>query len=365
MIRQLLADLRDFADYAATHAEERYLSLYLMTDPSYLENQSQTPSWQVFLRNAVAEVEAQQEPAQTKQWKNVRLSDESPEKSWARLRKRLEKYLTGYRPEGKTLALFVSPGSEYAFELPVRLDNAVYYGKPHIQEFLWALDEYEQHLVLLFAEDQTRLLQVALGRSAADTTVVSDQAVLRQLRKSSTAQNVQWREDELTRRHVKAVATEADKYFLKNPDIGRIVLGGNVEMANAVLTALHPAVQDRVIAVLPVPISDAPHEVAERIRDAAETAEREHEAALVAEVIAQAGARGRGATGYTAVGRALERSAVRLLALPYPSDAETVEPMLLQAVRQGTTVEFLHGAAADQTAAAGGIVAQLYYPVFE
>ena len=62
-----------------------------------------------------------------------------------------------------------------------------------------------------------------------------------------------------------------------------------------------------------------------------------------------------------AVGRALDRSAVRLLALPYPGDADTVEPLLLQAIRQGSQVEFLHGEAAERAAAAGGILAQLYY----
>ncbi|HOU41126.1 MAG TPA: hypothetical protein PK829_07645 [Promineifilum sp.] len=363
MIRQLLDDLRAFADYAANHAEESYLTLYLLTDPSHPANQSQTPAWRVFLRNAAAEVEANLDPVQSKQWKNVRLSDTSPEKAWARTRKRLDRYMTTYRTEGKSLALFISPGSAYSFELPVRLDNAYYYGKPHIQEFLWAVDEYEQHFVALFAEDQARLLRVALSRSAGDTTIVSDQASLRPMRKSADSANIASRADELTRRFVRGVATEADKYFLKTPDAERIILGGNQEIANAVLAQLHPAVQEKVIAVLSIPIDLPAHEVSARIAGAAEQGERDHEAALVAEVIDQARARGRGAKGFTAVGRALERGAVRLIALPYPTPADTAEPILLQAVRAGATVEFLHGEAADAAQAAGGILAQLYYPI--
>ena len=38
-----------------------------------------------------------------------------------------------------------------------------------------------------------------------------------------------------------------------------------------------------------------------------------------------------------------------------------VEPILLPTVRAGAQVEFLHGQAAEQAQAAGGIVAQLYY----
>lgn len=363
MIQQLIDDLRDFAAYAAGHAQDAYLSLYLLTDPGDAANQSQTPAWRTFLRNAVADVEAGLDATQTRQWKNVRLSDDSPEKGWARTRKRLEKYLTSYRPEGKTLVLFLSPGSEYSFELPVRVESACYYGKPHIQALLWALDEYEQHSVLLFGEDEARVLRLALGRSMADRTVVSDQAWLRELYKGGRAQQVQQRQDDITRRFVKTAAREVDKFFLKTPDLARIVLGGNVELANAVLRALHPSVKERVIGVLPIPVDLPAHEVAARLAETAEQAEREHEAALVADVIRQAGARGRGATGYTAVGRALDRGAVRLLALPYPADAEVVEPLLLQAVRAGATVEFLHGDAAARAAEAGGIVAQLYYSI--
>ena len=125
--------------------------------------------------------------------------------------------------------------------------------------------------------------------------------------------------------------------------------------------SLHRAVQEKVIAVLPIPANTPAHEVAARVRETAEAAERDYETALVDEVMAQAQARGRGATGSVAVGRALDRGAVRLLALPYPGEAETVEPLLLQAIRNGSRVEFLHGQAAERAAAAGGIVAQLYY----
>ena len=362
MIQALYENLREFAEYATGHAGDKYLSLYLMTDPSDLENQSQIPAWQIYLRNAIAAVEAELDPVQTKQWKNVRLTDDDPNKEWARIRKRLEKYLTSYRPEGKSLALFISPSSEYRFELPLRLENVYHFGQPHIQEMLWALDEHEQHLILLFAEDQTRALRVALGSTGADATVTSDQAWMRQQRKAAHSQDIQWRNDELSRRYARSVGAEIDKYFLKNPDTERIVLGGNTEIANAVLGLLHRSVRDKVIAVLPIPITTPAHEVAERIREAAKSAEREYEASLVTEAVSSAKAGGRGAIGLVAVQRAVERSAVRLLALPYPA-GEEVEPLLLEAVRQGSQIEFLHDEAAEQAREAGGVIAQLYYAI--
>lgn len=362
MIQDLYEDLREFAEYSAGHAADKYLSLYLLTDPSHPENQSQTPAWHIYLKNAISDIENSLDPVQTKQWKNVRLSDEDPNKDWARIRKRLDKYITSYRPEGKSLALFISPGGEHRFELPVALTNTHYFGRPHIQEILWALDEYQQHLVLLFAEDQTRALLVALGSTGADATVTSDQAWLRRERKAAHSQNIQWRQDELTRRNIRAVAGEVDKFFLKNTDIERIILGGNVEMANAVLGELHEAAREKVIAVLPIPIGSPAHEVAQRISETAIHAEREYETALVNEIVSSAKARGRGAMGGVAVGRAMERSAVRLLALPYPAE-DDFEPLLLDAVRQGARVEFLHDESAERAREAGGILARLYYAI--
>lgn len=362
MIQTIYNDLREFAEYATSHAEEKYLSLYLLTDPADPKNQSQTPAWHIYLKNAVNEVETSLDPVQTKQWKNVRLSDDDPNKEWARIRKRLDKYITSFRPDSKSLVLFISPNGEHRFELPVSLNNVYHFGRPHIQEILWALDEFQQHLVLLFAEDQTRVLRVTLGRTGADATVESDQAWMRQQRKAAHTQDIEWRKDELTRRHVRAVATEVDKYFLKNPDIERIILGGNMEIANAVLGTLHNSVQEKVIAVLPIPITAPAHEVAANIHDSAIAAERDYETVLVQEVIGQAKSRGRGAVGHVAVERAIQRSAVRLLALPYPA-GDAVEPLLLEALRQGSRIEFLHDEAAGIVQQEGDIVASLYYPI--
>ncbi len=363
MIQETVRELQEFAAGSGDDVAENYLSLYLLVDPAYPENQSETPAWKVFLKNAIAEVEAGLDPVQTKQWKKVRLSDTSPETAWARTRKRLARYETGYSPRGKTLVLLINPDGERSFELPVRLPNAYHFGRPRVQEFLWALDEYQQHLVLLFGEDQTRALLVTLGEPAGETTILSDQLWMRDMRKSGKEFAIKARQAELTRRHVRSAAGEIDKYFLKNPDIERIVLGGNVEMANAVLAALHPASRDKVIAVLPIPFTAQAHEVVERIRDAARTAERDYETALINEVTAQAAAGGRGATGPVAVERALDRGMVRLLALPYPGDPETVEPLLWKALRYGSDIEFLHDDAAERARQAGGVVARLHYAI--
>jgi hypothetical protein len=249
----------------------------------------------------------------------------------------------------------------YEYELPIHLDSAVYFGKPHIQEFLWALDEYEQHLVVLIAEDQARAVLMSLGESTTEVVVTADQAWLRNVDKSAHESNIQDRKKELDRRFKRSIAGRIDKFFLQNPDLKRVVLGGNTEMAHALQSRLHPAVRDRVIAIMSIPMDMPPHAIADRIRETAKQAERDYEVELVNEIIGQAKAGGRGATGYTAVQRAVERAMVQNLALVYPNDAETVEPLLLQAVQNGVQIEFVQGEAADLVNEAGGAVARLYY----
>lgn len=362
MTEELFDDLREFAEYATSHTDSKYISLYLNTDPADPENQTQTPAWHIFLRNAIAEVEKQIDPVQLRQWKNARLRDEDPDKGWARMRKRLERYLTSFRPSGKTLALFISPNSEHRFELPVRLDSVYYYGQPHIQEVLWVLDEYELHMVVLMAEDEARVLRVGLGQTASDAVVVSDVKWLRTQRKSPKDSKISSRKDELTRRFIRSIATDADKYYMANHDIERIILGGDQRLANALLAEVHPAVREKVIGVLSIPVDTAAHEIVKRTYDLAEQAERDYEDGLVTEIINQAGARGRGAAGSVAVNHALDRAAVRLLVLPYPA-SDDLEPLLLKAVHRGAEVEFLHGEPAARAAAAGGVLAQLFYAI--
>ncbi len=362
MISEANELIHDFAQYAGDHEGDNYLTLYLNVDPADRDNQSENPAWRIFLKNAIDKFEETMDPGQMRQWKKVRLSDESPETAWARTRKRLDNAISNYRPEGKTLVLFVSPGAEYHYELPIKIDNAVYYGKPHMQEFLWALDEYEQHLVVLIAEDQARALLLSLGQTTAEVDVQSDEAWLRQVRKAAHSADIQMREDELDRRFIRDIAGRVDKFFLQNRDVQRVVLGGNVVMANALRGELHPAIQERVIAVLPIPFDAAPHEIADRVRETAQQAERDHEVALVDDIIGQAKKTGgRGVLGYDAVAEASDRAAIQVLALVYPDDSAMVEPLLINALNAGAQIEFVRGTAATALGEAGRVAARLYY----
>ena len=336
------------------------LSLYLVVDPSDQRNQGQ-PKWRTFVKNSLAEIEETLDPEQTKQWKNVRLSDTSDKTKWARTQLRLDNFLTGYRPEGKTLALFVGPGRELAYELPVALTNFAHYGHPQIAKFLRAADEYQEHMVVLFAQDRARSLNIFLGASASDVSVHMDQTWNRKEHKTGHSSTQASRLDEIDRRFAREAAAELNRQVMASDDVERIIFGGNMELAHTVRSLVHPLVAERVVAMLPIPIDTPAHEIAAQVRPVAETAEREYEEQLVQSLLGRAAAGGRAVTGQEAVNEALDRYQVSQLVLTYPSDTVAADELLVKALFSGAETEFVEGEAAGMLQEAGGVGAFLYF----
>ena len=363
MIHKAEMMLQDFAAYARDKEnQEDILSLYLVVDPADERNQGQA-KWPTFLKNALTEIEEGLDPEQLKQWKTVRLSDTSDKTKWARIRLRLENFLGGYKPEGKTLALFIGPDGELAYELPVALSNFAHYGKPQFAKFLRAVDEYQEYLVVLFAQDRARAVNLFLGESAAEVAIHVDQTWHRKIHKTAHDSSQADRLDEIDRRFARHAAGELDKHFLGSDDVERIIFGGNMQLAHAVRNYMHPNVADQVIAMLPIPIDTAAHDIAAQIRPVAEAAEREFEEHLVDNLISRAKASGRAVLGQEAVNEALDRHAVSELVLPYPTDMVAAEQLLVKALYSSADSEFVEGKAAARLLDAGGIGAFLYFTV--
>ncbi|MFQ3536194.1 MAG: hypothetical protein SNJ58_09970, partial [Aggregatilineales bacterium] len=237
-----------------------------------------------------------------------------------------------------------------------------------VKDFLYAIDEYEQHLVVLFAQDQARAVSLFLGTSASDVTVNLDQTWQRRdSRKTAHAAQIARRQDELDRRFARYIAQEINQFFVEDQDVDRVVLGGNVQLAHAVRAFLHPSVARKVISIAKIPFEAPPHAIADQIRSIAYTAERDHELILVQDTINIAKAGKRAALGLSEVNQALELYAVSLLILPYPIETPIllgiVDELLIKALHSGSQVEFVRGEAADLLLAEGGIAAQLYYSI--
>jgi hypothetical protein len=354
MIHQAEQLLQEFVNYVKDETNQPdVLSLYLVVDPALPTNQASTPGWKIWQKNALADIDG-------------RVTDRDERSRWNAISHRAEQFLADYSPSSKTLMLFVSPERELALELPIRLENRAHYGWPQVKQFMWALDEHQEYLVVLLAQDKARTIHLFLDRSFEDTTISLDVDITwgrRENRLSAHEANIAQRKDELDSRFARQVAAELNDVFLKHPNIERMIFAGNQRLAHAVHNAMHPSAAAQVIAVLNIPYDTPDDVIATQVADVARAFERENEIAIVQDVITRARTGRRGALGTADVTEALDRQAVRLLVLPYPFDPALADELLAKAVWSSSNVEFVHGEAASMLKEAGGIGAHLYYQV--
>ncbi len=117
-----------------------------------------------------------------------------------------------------------------------------------------------------------------------------------------------------------------------------------------------------VVDILPIPMQASEKEVLEQVLPQALDYERKQEANLVEDVINRAKANNRGALGRDEVLKALENRQVDTLVAPWPLDDEELARTLpLRAMESSSTIELVHGEAAERLKQEGGLGAKLYY----
>lgn len=347
-------------------AGDQTLSITLEVNPALPENQATTPAWRIWLKNALKDIEKNRSADQTATWND--------------LRRRVDAYFQLYIPQGRGLALYLGPdGFQREYELSLPFQNRAVFGPPVVAPLIWALDEYEHYLVVRVDSEKAQFLEAYLGGAGTEesirldldssdwrehvimppTSVTSFSAGTVQ---GSLRDRFQDRVDEHIERFHREVASRAQK-LADRYGAERIILGGTEEAAHAVRALLPDTLRQRVIAILPIPLRAAPHEVLEQALPAALDYERQYELNLVNEIIGLAkSASGRGALGREQVMRALEQRRVDTVVVPWPLEDEELRNQLpLQAFAGGSDIEMVRGDAATKLQAEGGMAARLYY----
>lgn len=346
-----------------TDAPNPVLSLYLHVDPGYQPNQNEPRGWTIHVKNALRDVENELGEDNATLYKNIRQS--------------VENFVADYTPTGKSLALFVGEDDYLeAFDIPVAIKNQHAFGDIDLVPMLWALDEYERYLVVLVDSEEARFMSAYLGRATTDDTLSIDfddydfgqhafvdarsgrEGMYRQ---SSGGDNFEDMKAEHTRRFHSTVAEQV-RDIMTGMQSERIILGGNEKAAHQVKDLLHGTMQNKVVDILPIPMSANDSQVSKAIQETALTYEREQEMTLIDEVIGFAKSGGRGAIDMDVIEDALGRQQVELLILPYPMDDETVAANLTrQALQAGAAVELVHGNAAARLTHEAPAAVRLYY----
>lgn len=340
---------------------DKTLSLYLQVDPSLLENQSGTPGWRIWLKNALRDLAARHEN----------------DPAFAELRARAEQFALTLRPECKAIAAFFTPGAEQVFRLPVPVTrHELAFGRPAVASLLWLLDEYEPYVVALVDSEKTRFFTARLGRAGMSDTLHTDIEEYDFKQKTLPATSAgeggytqgghnrdafEATLDEHTRRYYRDVAEQIGA-LLEQSGSERVLLGGIEASAHAVRGLMHEKVARAVVGYVPVPLHAGDQAALTQLLPAALAFERAQEQRIVDEVIDLAKSGGRGALGVPAVLKALANKQVELLIVPWPFTHDDLHARLPElALSAGARIELVAGPAAERLEREGGIAARLFY----
>jgi peptide chain release factor subunit 1 len=340
-----------------SQSDEHTLTVYLTVDPAAQENQAVNPAWRTWLKNALRGIDA------------------NGTETWADIRTRVEDYFAAYEPNSKGLVMFVGPDIEQVYELPVAFENQVTFGKAMVAPLLWAIDEYENYLVVMVDHEKARFFTAYLGdigfqqelmleldtHDWREKTGAPPSTSGPSLGRGSSEDDFDNRVAEHVQRFYRDVAARVEGLTGKY-QIGRIILAGDEQSAHAVQAALPEKLAERVVGVMAIPMRYGAREIMEHAQPRALEYERELEMTLVNQVIDLAKSGGRGALGRDDVMSALEQQRVEVLVMPWPIEDSTLAEDLPERVFASSgEIELVHGEAAERLKEEGGLGARLYY----
>lgn len=162
-------------------------------------------------------------------------------------------------------------------------------------------------------------------------------------------------------RHQREVADRIDRMLVDQPQIDRLVLGGNETEAHGVARALGQQAARALVGIVPAPIGSAEADLLQRVAPIAERVESDADLAVVAGLRAATGG-GRAVFGQQAVSDALTAGVVQEVVMSsHLAVADAVEDIVARSLAAGAEVRVVHQEAADQLDGTDGLAAKLFY----
>ncbi|HMP05813.1 MAG TPA: hypothetical protein PJ982_05645, partial [Lacipirellulaceae bacterium] len=272
--------------------------------------------------------------------------------------------LRSLNAQGLSILLFTDLDDYLTVDLPVPLPTKIYFGVPQLKHLLAALDHYKKYLVVLFSEVDKKLIEVFLTSPTDDAVVrlgTEGGLSLRPGGRTARTQASGRRDLDSARRLAADAAAEVADCLLGDPEIERVVFGGNLKLAHAVKHQLHPSVADAVVAIERIDFNASNNDVAAAVKRLAAEHELEHDLGVVSDLIDRRHACGTAVLERQGVQLAVEQGQAQSIVLSLPIAAEEFDPLLVKAVLNNVDFEFLHGEAAERLNQFGGVAAKLYY----
>jgi len=322
-----LDNTREIISQLLSTERDDVLSVYLNVDPTRPENQTSPPSYRIWLKSALADLEE-------------KLSQDNglPREKRLALRELKEtvvEYVNNYIPQGRTLIIFAAPDFWREFAPMARIGkNYVHFGKPDVVPFLWLLDEYSPVGIVLVDNFQARFLSAHLGKASIyeETQLELDiKSWPRYDLRASTLRglplkgsNVDAFADRLAEKIGSFWREVAEKIedWVEEEKFSYLLLGGEDKAVSGVKENLSPRTASRIVEGFIAPINASEHEILMRAKPLLTQVEREREERLLQQAIESALSGGLGALGPADVLNTLKEGRAYTLLVSWPVRGE-------------------------------------------
>ncbi len=291
LVREFVAD-RDYR-------ETPVLTAYVNVDTTNADNRREQPAWLIELKNEARRLEEGLDPEELKR--------RAVQNQWDDTVEMLLQHLRDHKPSGRSAAIFTDHNDFLDIELPVPVSTRLHYGLPQIKQLLFAVDQYKKYLVVLLSGSEVRALDIFLTRATQDVRVDTEHQFAGRLGYQTDLHPAEIGTEEFQRRFVREVAHAINEYFMRDPEIERLILGGNQKQAHAVKNALRPEAREALVAIESIDFKLPQTEIAKQVLQIAGRHELEHDLAVVDSLVSRSNRGGRAVLEQQAVVDALAR----------------------------------------------------------
>ena len=335
-------ELRDLID---RESDGPVLSVFCRTDPREPTNMSDSPGWQIALRNGLRAVVSAGE------------GDDETHEAARRLSAEAERRLTAVSPaeRGRSVALFLSAGGEVdrfeTFQIPVREDMVTLDAGPVVWPMVDVIDRGQRTALIVLSSGRIRLLDWSDGRAVdveggswdlelGDWREYRGAARANPARGQQSVVNTDAYQDRVGEWQARFVKESAKRIAeaVGNSGVERLIVAAEGDLGQQFVDAIPEQLQSRVAAVVPANLIDkTAAEVADHLDPHLREAWRSEVHRLAAEALNRVKAGDRAASGVDEVLLALAEGRVEHLVFdPYMEAAD--ESTLSEGARQAIEI---------------------------
>ncbi len=318
-----MQDLRDLID---RESDGPVLSVFCRTDPREPANMSDSPGWQIALRNGLRDTAARVEAEPEAYAAALELSAEA------------ERRLTAAPPadRGRSVALFLSAGGKLDrfenFQIPIREDFSTLDSGPVVWPMVDVIDRGQPTALVLLSNDRIRLLEWSDGKAAdveggswdlelGDWREYRGAARANPTRGQQSVVNTEAYDDRVGVWQTRFVKESAKRIAeaVARPEIQRVIVAADGDLGRQFEAAISEQIQSKVAAVVPANLIDlTAAEVADHLDPHLREAWRAYASGLAEDTLERVRSGARAAVGADEVLLALAEGRVEHLILdPY------------------------------------------------